>query len=204
MLRGPFLFATRNRGKLAEVSTIAAQLNIAIVGLEEVSRSVGCTAPEVPETGSTYEANAVLKARRYAVWAGVTALSDDSGLEVEQLRGLPGVYTAHYGVARVFAELTPGVQYRARFRSCMALAEPGGRVVAVTAALDGTLIVPPESAIVVDTSLPYSSFFYPENESRSLSVLMRQGAGFPSHRMKALVKLFEAIGESSLCPAQSI
>ena len=193
MQRGSLLFATSNSGKLAEARAVAAQVDISLVGVDETALSVGCAPPRVAEIGSTYEENAVLKARTYAAWAGCAAISDDSGLELDQKGGWPGVYTAHYGVARLFAELIRGVRYSGRFRCCAALAEPGGRTVAVTASLVGCFVVPLEGATVLDPSLPFSSFFYPENAGDSLSMLMRREGGFRSHRRKALLKLLGVV-----------
>jgi XTP/dITP diphosphohydrolase len=188
------LFVTTNKGKLAEVMGIAARFGIPMLGIDQVLKSKGLSQPDVPETGLTYEENALLKARSYAAWAGCATVSDDSGLELDRLWGLPGVYTAHYGIERLFSQLTKGGEYRARFSCCMALAEPGGRTVTVTAKLDGLFVVPKsEGVAVVESSLPFSSFFYPLNESSSLSLLMRQKAGYLSHRTKALVKLFEVV-----------
>jgi XTP/dITP diphosphohydrolase len=194
MQRGSLLFATRNKGKLAEASAVATRFGISVRGIDDLSPSVRCAPPEVLETGSTYEENAVLKARSYAAWAGGPAISDDSGLEIQEMGGLPGVYTAHYGLARLLAELIPGVRYAACFRCCMALAEPAGRTITVAVSLPGAFVRPIDGAAILDPALPYSSFFYPQNESESLSMLMRREGGYSSHRTKALIKLLEVVG----------
>lgn len=86
------LVATGNRGKLREYATLLRSLGVAVEGLED---HPGVELP--PETGTTFEANALLKARAAAAASGVLALADDSGLAVHALDGRPGVFSARYG-----------------------------------------------------------------------------------------------------------
>lgn len=85
----PVLLATSNAHKVAELRAILAPLGIEAEGLDS-----GAATPE--ETGRTFEANALLKARWYAARTGRWCLADDSGLEVEALGGAPGVISSHY------------------------------------------------------------------------------------------------------------
>jgi XTP/dITP diphosphohydrolase len=91
------VLATRNAGKIAELSRILAGVgskgggNVDIVGLESFPG-----APDVPETGSTFADNALLKARAIAAYTGLPAVSDDSGLAVDALHGMPGVLSARW------------------------------------------------------------------------------------------------------------
>jgi len=80
------LMATRNPGKVAELGEMLAPMEIRVVGLDDFPDST-----KVEETGSTFEENARLKAAGYALQTGLPALADDSGLEVDALRGQPGV-----------------------------------------------------------------------------------------------------------------
>lgn len=80
------LIATTNAAKQRELSDLLADLPLRIVSLRDLPG-----APEVEETGQTFEANALLKARAYAAWAGLPALADDGGLEIDALDGEPGV-----------------------------------------------------------------------------------------------------------------
>src|SRR4030095_2766119 len=102
------------------------------VGLDEVGRG---NPPEVEETGETFLANALLKARAYAAWSGLAAVADDSGLEVDALGGAPGVRSARYAgpgasdhanLDKLLAELTgvPPERRTARFRCVAALHDP--------------------------------------------------------------------------------
>src|ERR1700722_13430730 len=82
----PLVLATRNEGKLRELARI---LNHQVTGLDAFHG-----APDVPETGATFEANALLKARPTAPYTGRPAVADDSGLCVDALNGMPGVLSA--------------------------------------------------------------------------------------------------------------
>ena len=87
------IFASRNRGKIAEITEMLAPLGIEVVSALDVNL------PEVDETGTTFEENAALKALSGAKIAGVPCLADDSGLCVNALNGRPGVYSARYAPA---------------------------------------------------------------------------------------------------------
>jgi XTP/dITP diphosphohydrolase len=84
------VLATGNAGKQRELATLLTPL-----GLDLILQSKLCIAP-VAETGATFEANALLKARNAAVASGLAALADDSGLEVDSLGGRPGVHSARF------------------------------------------------------------------------------------------------------------
>src|SRR5437868_2710085 len=85
----PLVLATRNRHKVAEVTRLLVPLGIAVEALPE-----GIELP--PETGDTFEANAMPKARAAAVATGRKAIADDSGIEADALGGVPGVRSARY------------------------------------------------------------------------------------------------------------
>src|SRR5271156_6356761 len=82
------VLATRNEGKLRELARI---LDHQVIGLDSFP-----DAPDVPETGATFEANALLKARAIAGHTGLPAVADDSGLCVDALGGMPGVLSARW------------------------------------------------------------------------------------------------------------
>jgi XTP/dITP diphosphohydrolase len=87
------LLATRNAGKLAELQRLleAAVPGVEVVGLQDVPDY-----PEAPETGATFEENALLKAREAVRHTGLPAVADDSGLTVDALNGMPGVLSARW------------------------------------------------------------------------------------------------------------
>jgi XTP/dITP diphosphohydrolase len=87
------LLATRNAGKLAELRRLleTAVPGVEVVGLRDVQEY-----PEAPETGATFEENALLKAREAARYTGLPAVADDSGITVDALNGMPGVLSARW------------------------------------------------------------------------------------------------------------
>jgi XTP/dITP diphosphohydrolase len=125
------LVATTNRGKLAELSLLLADLPIELVSLQQVLPG---RAPVV-EDGVTFEDNARIKARSAALEATMVTLAEDSGLEVDALGGRPGVRSARFAKegatdAENNAELllqlqeTPETQRTARFRCAMIIVDP--------------------------------------------------------------------------------
>jgi XTP/dITP diphosphohydrolase len=87
------LLATRNAGKLAELRRL---LETAVPGSEVVGLRDVPDYPEAPETGATFEENALLKAREAVRYIGLPAVADDSGLTVDALNGMPGVLSARW------------------------------------------------------------------------------------------------------------
>ena len=85
------VLASKNRHKLEEISKITEKFDIELVLQSELGIDI-----DVEETGTTFEANAYLKAKAVTDASGCAAVSDDSGLEVDCLDGRPGVYSARY------------------------------------------------------------------------------------------------------------
>tara|TARA_B110000977_G_C11005663_1_gene465633 strand:+ start:379 stop:972 length:594 start_codon:yes stop_codon:yes gene_type:complete len=92
------VLASGNQGKLRELSTLLETLGY----LVDSQASLGV--PEVPETGTTFVENAIIKARNAAHHTGLVALADDSGIEVDALDGAPGVYSARFSGTNATAE----------------------------------------------------------------------------------------------------
>jgi len=125
------VFATRNRGKVAELSDLVAPLGLEVISAAEVG------APDVEEDGATFEQNAVKKAREVAAAVRLPALADDSGLVVDALDGAPGVHSARFAGPdatdadnnRKLIERLRGVEANrrgAQFVCVMAFADPTG------------------------------------------------------------------------------
>lgn len=85
------IFATGNAGKMKEIREIMADLDVEIVSMKEAGVDV-----EIVENGSSFEENAVIKARTIMEHTGELVLADDSGLEIDYLNGEPGIYSARY------------------------------------------------------------------------------------------------------------
>ena len=135
------LVATRNAGKLRELTQLLGDVPCDLVSLDDVGID-----HEVDETGSTFDENATLKAEAYCRLSGLITLADDSGLEVDALGGEPGVRSARYAgpdatdadrVAFLLAKLDRvrhSAAWSARFRCAIAIAAARrGRGVATTA-----------------------------------------------------------------------
>jgi len=140
------VLASGNPGKLRELAALLAPLSVSLIPQAEL----GITA--VPETGATFLANALLKARHAAASARLPALADDSGLEVDALGGRPGVASARYGgpgltdaerVTRLLAEVETAPARGARFRCVLALVAPWGEEAVVEGVVEGVLAARP-------------------------------------------------------------
>jgi XTP/dITP diphosphohydrolase len=85
------IFATNNKGKVKEVNHIFDKLDVQIISLADLSETI-----EIEETGSTFEENALIKAKQVFKKFKLPTIADDSGLVVEQLNGAPGIYSSRY------------------------------------------------------------------------------------------------------------
>ena len=128
--RERLLIATRSEGKLHELAALLGGAPFRCISLAEAG--IG---EEVPETGSTLEENAALKAAAYARLSGMLTLADDTGLEVDALGGEPGVRSARYapGSSQDRIDLllrnledVDATDMTARFRCVIAITTPGG------------------------------------------------------------------------------
>lgn len=187
-----FVFASTNPGKCAEVARYANPLGIEVVGASVIAGERPEPPPTVKEIGTTYEENAVAKARAFAAWAGRPCVADDTGIEFEALGGLPGVYTANWGLLKVVEALGADFRGSARFVCCMAYGEPSGRVVSVTTTLNGMIRFDPSVQEAALKPLQFSQFFYPSGYSESLVELAKHGT-YVSHRHATLRALIAAL-----------
>jgi XTP/dITP diphosphohydrolase len=183
------LFGSFNEAKVSEVRRIAAPLGYTIRSLGDLEHT--CKPPEAAEVGMTYEQNALIKGLAYARRSAEPVLVDDTGLEVDALGGLPGVYTKGFGLHRLLQVLAPGIKYRAQFVCCMAVVYPSGRSILVRGVCSGHFIPDLHSGTPLVAELPYSSYFVPHGEVQSLSLLTRERHDFPSHRVGALTTLLK-------------
>ncbi len=142
-----FVLASHNPGKLKEMSAILEDLGVEVV----LPSQVGVDA-EVEETGETFEANALLKAKAVCQAAGLPAIADDSGLCVDALGGAPGVYTARYGgegltdaqrYTLLLNALRGQTNRAAHFVSVVACAFPNGDTLTAEGRCDGTIAFAP-------------------------------------------------------------
>jgi len=140
------IFATTNNGKMKEVREILGDLNMEVFSLEEVGISI-----EIEENGTTFEENALIKARTISkLCPGELVLADDSGLEVDRLDKEPGIHSARYlgedtayeEKNRAILERLEGVETKdrtARFVCAIAAILPNGKEMVCRATLEGRI-----------------------------------------------------------------
>ena len=201
-ITGRLVIATHNPGKLAEMRELLAPHGIDAVSAGELGL------PEPDETGTTFRANAAIKAQAAAQAAQLPAFADDSGLVVDALDGAPGIYSARWAgesknfnaamaqVERLLQErgATTPEQRKAHFVSALCVAWPDDHLEEVEARVDGTLVWPPRGT----AGFGYDPFFLPDGHDRTFGEMTSvEKHGLPphglglSHRARAFVTLQE-------------
>ena len=189
------ILASRNQKKIKEMETILATHfpGVRILSLDDVGFE-----GDIEENGTTYEENALIKART-AVEAGhhqYPAIADDSGLSVEALDGAPGVYSARYAGghgddaannALLLKNLShlPVSERTARFVCCIALVYPDGREMTVRGETEGLIIDEARG----NGGFGYDPYFYYQPFGKTFSELTAEEKNAISHRGKAIAKL---------------
>ena len=188
---GRLVIASHNAGKVREIAFLLKPYDAQIVSAAEL----GLAEPE--ETGTTFAANAELKALAAARAAGSPALADDSGLAVKALDGQPGIHSARWaGPERDFAAamgriehaLGPDADRRARFVSALTLAWPDGHRETREGRVTGTLVWPPRG----DNGFGYDPMFQPDGLEITFGEMSPDDKHAISHRANAFRKLIEA------------
>jgi XTP/dITP diphosphohydrolase len=188
------LLASRNAGKLAELDRIVAAADLTglqVVGLRDVPEF-----PEAPETGATFEENALAKARDAVAATGLPAVADDSGLAIDALNGMPGVLSARWAgghgddaanLRLVLAQLgdVPDERRGGAFVCAAALVRPDGTEHVVRGEWRGTIIREPRGT----NGFGYDPIFVPEGETRTSAELSPAEKDADSHRGRALLAL---------------
>jgi XTP/dITP diphosphohydrolase len=192
---GRLVVASHNPGKVREISPMLAPY-----GVEPVSAaSLGL--PEPPETGTSFAANAELKAREAADLSGLPAIADDSGLCVDALHGDPGIYSARwagpdkdFGLAMRLVEqhlqkAGPEAGRDAHFICALSVAWPDGDILTFEGRVDGTLVWPPRGS----RGFGYDPIFVPLGGSQTYGEIDPAEKHATSHRARAFAKLVEAL-----------
>lgn len=189
--------ATHNAGKVAELGRILADPGLELLDAGDVGLG------DVEETGTTFTANALVKARAAVAACGLACVADDSGLVVDALGGDPGVRSARYAGAhgdddanlRLVLERMRGVADRAaRFVCVAALASPDGREWTTEGVLEGTLIDTPRGT----GGFGYDPIFVPLGADRTTAEMAPEDKDAISHRgqaFRALRPLVAALGD---------
>ena len=193
------LVASRNRKKLAELRRVLDAAGIS--GLTLLSLDDVAAFDEAPETGATFEENALAKARDAFAATGMPSVADDSGLEVDALNGMPGVLSARWSgrhgddlanTALLLAQMcdVPDSRRGAAFVSACALVSGSGETV-VRGEWRGSIAREPRGG----GGFGYDPVFLPEGSSRTAAELTPAEKDAVSHRARALLALLAALRE---------
>lgn len=185
--------ATKNKGKIAEISEILKPL-----GFEVVSQGDAGIDVEVFETGKTFMENARIKAQAVALLCDDAVLADDSGLCVDALGGAPGIYSARYAgenasdeekIAKLLGELADKTDRTAKFVTAVVFLYPDGREVSATGEVCGRIT----AEVHGDGGFGYDPIFYSNELKKTFGEASAEEKNAISHRAKALSALCEKL-----------
>lgn len=188
------VLATTNQGKIRELAEPLEEHGLTLVGLNDLG-----SYPEIEENGQTFAQNALLKARVIAKYANLVTIADDSGLEVDCLKGQPGIYSARFADdweflpnetkdARNIRKLlhvmegVPEGKRTARFVCCMAVVRPDERELSVQGQWEGRIL----TKSIGTNGFGYDPVFFDETLGVSAAQLTSIEKSAVSHRGKAL------------------
>jgi len=193
------LLATRNAGKLAELQRLleAAVPGVEVLGLRDVPEY-----PEAPETGATFEENALLKAREAVRYTGLPAVADDSGISVDALNGMPGILSARWSgrhgddpanTALLLGQLAdvPDGRRGAAFVCAAALVTPDGSEHVLRAEWRGTVLRAERGT----NGFGYDPVFLPDGLELTSAELAPAEKDAISHRGQAFAALIPVVAE---------
>jgi XTP/dITP diphosphohydrolase len=193
------VLASGNPGKLRELSAILADLGFDLHPQSEFG------VEEVPETGTTFVENAIIKARHAAEQTGLPALADDSGIEVDALDGAPGVYSARFAGdnanddannALLVEKLrhVPAEQRSARYRAVIVFMRHAGdpSPLICEGSWEGMIQLSPQG----DGGFGYDPYFYLPEHGCTSAELSADEKNRLSHRGKAIAELKRRLGET--------
>lgn len=184
------VLASRNTHKIVEMRRILTELglDIELVGTDEFP-----DLPDVEETGTSFVANALLKAREVCAYTGLPSIGDDSGLSVDALNGMPGIYSARWAGTHgkdadnlnlLIAQLdhVPANRRGAAFHCAVAVATPEGDERIVEGIVEGTLIGSPRGT----NGFGYDPIFVPTGYEITTAEMSDEQKDAISHRGRAL------------------
>ena len=189
------IFATGNQGKMVEIREILKDLDVEVVSLKDINLEV-----DIEENGTTFEENAIIKAKAVMELTGEMVMADDSGLEVDYLGKAPGVYSARY-----LGEDTPysvknnhiikklegvvGQDRSARFVSVIACVFPSGDIITTRGTIEGLIDYEEKGK----NGFGYDPIFYVSECGCTTAELSLEEKNRISHRGKALARMKEEL-----------
>jgi XTP/dITP diphosphohydrolase len=191
-----FVLASANPDKAAEIQTILSRAGVRL-------RPRPPDVAEVEETGDTLVENALLKARALVAATGLAAVADDTGLEVDALRGAPGVRSSRYAgedasyadnVAKLLAEMAGKEPRTARFQTVAVACWPDGREITATGMVEGVIATEARG----EGGFGYDPVFLPnEADGRTFAEMSATEKNMLSHRGRAFRALADRLSEAS-------
>lgn len=190
------VIASHNKGKVREIGELLAPFGVETISVGELNL------PEPVEDGLTFIANAEIKAIAAATAAGLPALADDSGLEVEALGGEPGIYSARWAgpskdfdvaMKAVIDKLAETTNKKANFTCALTLAWPDGHMESFEGKVYGDLTWPMRG----EKGFGYDPIFVPEGHSVTFAEMEPADKHAMSHRAHAFKQLIDACFKDS-------
>lgn len=189
------VIASKNQGKVKEICKVFEALPVKVISLSAFG-----DVPDAVEDGATFMENALIKARFYAKATGKACLADDSGLEVDALRGAPGVYSARYAGEhaedaqnneKLLRELkrVQSEGSKARFRCALAFIDENGTTLTCEGCCEGTILAAPRG----NGGFGYDPLFYLSVQNKSMAELRMDEKNKISHRGIALREMAEKL-----------
>jgi len=185
------MIATRNKGKIREIREALNGLGLRIYDLSDFS-----DVPEIEEDGKSFAENALKKARFYSNYFGKLTIADDSGLEVDSLKGLPGIYSARYAGEGASSQVNnqkllremqgvPISERGARFKCIIATGSPDGKEAIAEGSCKGSIGFREKGR----RGFGYDPLFILPKYGKTMAELSIEEKNKISHRGKALRKI---------------
>ncbi len=187
-MKGRIIFATGNADKVREIQMIMEDSGMEVISMKEAGISI-----DIEENGSTYEENALIKARAVAKYTDAIVMADDSGLEVDHLNKEPGIHSARYLGEDTSYRIknqnlidrlsgVPDEERTARFVCAIAAVLPDGRELTTRATIEGRIDYEERGT----HGFGYDPIFYVPEFHKTTAELTEEEKNQVSHRGKAL------------------
>ncbi|NLM13676.1 MAG: XTP/dITP diphosphatase [Epulopiscium sp.] len=185
------IFATKNKGKIAEINDIMKDLNVEVVSMEEAGIHM-----DIVEDGTTFEENAIIKVKEIMKITDDIVMADDSGLEIDFLNKAPGVHSARFEGENTPYDIknnkilnmlsgVPDEKRTARFVCVIAAGFPGGEIITTKGTIEGRI----GYEIKGENGFGYDPIFYVPEYDMTTAQMPRDLKNKISHRAKALEKM---------------
>ncbi|MFP4698591.1 MAG: XTP/dITP diphosphatase [Eubacteriales bacterium] len=187
-MKSKIIFATKNKGKIKEIRMIFEDDNIKVVSMEEAGINI-----DVVEDGTTFEENAIKKAKEIMEYSKTIVMADDSGLEVDYMNKAPGIYSARFGGEdtsytiknQMILDRLKDIPYEkrtARFVCVIATVFPDGKIITTKGTIEGYIAQKPNG----DNGFGYDPIFYVPEYNCTTGEMSPELKNKISHRGKAL------------------